>query len=1164
MPRIKAKSDGRGPIAGGSNETDGAPVIVGDSSSGSVDSVSSRDVEDCVRLLDEVWPQTDLAEVCPRKFGRFSILRELGRGGFGVVFLAEDPFLGRRVALKVPRIDVLSDPQSWRRFLREARTASRLDHPNLVPLLEAGAVGPVGYIASAFVEGPTLDQCLRRARSGAPARFSARLIATLASALEHMHDRGILHRDVKPANILMQAPTRDGEVAERSPWDGPGAESWVPRVCDFGLARLREIDGDETRSRTAAGSPPYMSPEQAEARHSDIGPATDVYGLGATLYQLLTGRPPFAGASELETLRKVVTDEPVRPRQLRPELPRDLETICLKCLAKRPEQRYRKARALADDLDRFLEGRPIVARRVPAWERGWKWARRHPALAALGIATTLSAFAVFGGLLWHDSVLRRVNEQLRQEATRAEENARDALDQRKLLEKHERLLRRQLAAHQVFAAQQAVFAGNFELAHRMLESADSGLESHQARGFAWSYLWHSVRDRLELLRGHEGSVTWVVADRSGHRLATADDKGQVRLWDTRRGQSVGLLPAHDAPIHRLAMSADGRTVASCPHRAREILVWDVASASLIGRLSAGFNSAVAELLFVADGRRLLAIRDQGDSRAVPITAWDIAPGAATPGPLPIEEIARIPEAMRDERLTVIADLLDVEPGARLSASALAELRASLCRRPPRGLARTRDGVMTVMGTGDGRVNVYRTSAGLLLATCRFGFDGTAIVLRDPTRRVKPLEPQDRERPEMMAKRLFPDPLEPRHGPGIVLRLDWWDQFAFSPGGRQLAVGEGEDRLCTIDLATGRELKRYDLGRIQGRSAMSFRADGATLVLGGKDHVVRLWHLDGNPDPVALRGHAPKEAWAVAFAPDGLTLASSGDDGRIRIWDSATGKERAVLRGHTALVSSIAYAPDGRTLVSGSFDRNNHVILWNLAANRPKFNLRGHAAKVRAVDYNPDGRTVASADEDGTIIVWGTDDGRSLAKLRQGEKVNCIAFSPDGRTLAAGDAQGRITLFNLTTLNSWTIEGIAGVESLIFSPDGSRIYSGHHGGLIMEWEAATGNRVEELPGHYVNVFGLAVSPDGATLASAGYDGAVFLWDTATGQQLLRLGDRKAQVNAVAFSPEGNALAAADHSGAITIWHAGPRSPATAANTHAQSPSVEPLAAAKGKR
>ena len=409
------------------------------------------DVHDMVRLLDQVWPRLDSEqEQVPRQFGRFSILGELGRGGFGVVYLAEDPLLKRKVALKLPRLGVLSGTESWRRFLREAQAASRLEHPNLVPLLEAGTIGPVGYIVSAYVAGPSLEQWLRHKPRAAPPRWGAQVVAALARAMEHAHQRGILHRDLKPANVVLYAPECDGDSANGRAWEDGDVTSWVPRICDFGMAKLREADGDETRSRVACGSPWYMAPEQAEARHTDIGPKTDVYGLGTILYQILTGRPPFSGKNDLETLRQVVDQEPAPLRTRRPGIPRDLETICLKCLAKKPGQRYTGAAALAEDLERFLDGRPVTARPVAAWERGWRWARRHPASASLAIGVVVAVTAGLGGLLWHDAKLGKVNERLRLTVIEAEANAEEARDQRTRVESHQNLLRRQLAGHQIF------------------------------------------------------------------------------------------------------------------------------------------------------------------------------------------------------------------------------------------------------------------------------------------------------------------------------------------------------------------------------------------------------------------------------------------------------------------------------------------------------------------------------------------------------------------------------------------------------------------------------------------------------------------------------------------------------------------------------------------
>ncbi len=307
----------------------------------------------------------------------------MGRGGFGVVFLAEDSVLGRQVALKVPRPEVLVTPEVGRRFLREAEAASRLDHPHIVPVYEVGEEGLICYIASAYCEGLTLAQWLRLQTPSVPIRLACRLAAVLASAVAHAHQRGVLHRDLKPGNILLQ--NRNGD----KPADGGLCHDlpFLPRICDFGLAKLLDQVSQETRSGMPIGSPEYMAPEQAAGRLREHGPATDVYALGVILFELLTGRPPHRGENDLETLRLVADQEPPSARGLRPGLPRDLETIVRKCLEKRSARRYPEASELAADLQRFLDGKPVQARPVPVWEHAAKWAKRRPVhAAALGRA----------------------------------------------------------------------------------------------------------------------------------------------------------------------------------------------------------------------------------------------------------------------------------------------------------------------------------------------------------------------------------------------------------------------------------------------------------------------------------------------------------------------------------------------------------------------------------------------------------------------------------------------------------------------------------------------------------------------------------------------------------------------------------------------------------
>jgi tetratricopeptide (TPR) repeat protein len=315
----------------------------------------------------------------------YVLVRELGHGGMGVVYLAHQLRLNRRVALKMPPAGL--GVEEWLRFRTEAEAAARLQHPHIVQVHATGEQEGRPFLVMELVEGGTLAQQL--ARAPLAARPAAELLEKLARAVHYAHERGVIHRDLKPANVLL---TADG----------------TPKISDFGLARRlteticpgAESPAAQTQTGAILGTPSYMAPEQAAGRGKEAGPATDVYALGAILYECLTGRPPFRGATALETAQQVLRDDPVPPRKLQPGVPRDLETVCLKCLHKEPHKRYARAADLADDLRRQLEGRPVAARPAGRAERAWRWSRRNPHAAALTLAVLLALLLPGGAWFW--------------------------------------------------------------------------------------------------------------------------------------------------------------------------------------------------------------------------------------------------------------------------------------------------------------------------------------------------------------------------------------------------------------------------------------------------------------------------------------------------------------------------------------------------------------------------------------------------------------------------------------------------------------------------------------------------------------------------------------------------------------------------------------------
>jgi serine/threonine protein kinase len=532
----------------------------------------------------------------PLTIGRFDIRRELGRGGHGVVFLAYDTALKREVALKVPRPDILQSVDMRSRFRREAEAAARLQHPNLIPLYEAGEIGPVCYLVSEFCPGPNLATWLSRHAAPIAPKSVIRLVAALADAVGYMHQQGVLHRDIKPGNIILQFPVAlPPELA--NPQDNyPDADFAIPRITDFGLAHFVEDVAIHTSTGIIVGTPGHMAPEQIEGKRDEVGPPADVYALGVIIYLLLTRRLPVEGATDFETLKRISTDDPVSLRRLRREVPRDLETVVLKCLEKRPARRYPAASDLADDLRRVLAGEAIQARRASSLERLRKWARRKPALFVACAAAILSLAISGGAVAWFadyrqteavkiDSLIQK----LRDNDTRRQE-----IESLRTIEEYPKNV---MLAWLTWAK-----GKNGHELQTTLRSHAEKVREYDLAGFEWHYLKHlAFSAATELLPSHHGNVTSLAISPDSHFLMSYALDHKAQLWNLKLDQAPKVVSLNDGAEKKdFQFSPDSREVAILESRDKVSTIdrWDVPSGTRLDHWE--FDGRVDGIQFAPD------------------------------------------------------------------------------------------------------------------------------------------------------------------------------------------------------------------------------------------------------------------------------------------------------------------------------------------------------------------------------------------------------------------------------------------------------------------------------------------------------------------------------------------------------------------------------------
>jgi len=1065
------------------------------------------------------------AALPPLQVPGFEIYEELGHGGMGVVYRARQVALKRVVALKVLRGGL---GEHLLRFRAEAEAIARLQHPNIVQIHDVNLQGATPFLALEYVNGGSLAQAIRRQPQ--PPQNAAELVERLARAVQVAHDQGVLHRDLKPANVLLTAGNADPASA------GGPLQSAIPKITDFGLAKIVDSGERLTLSHEIMGTPQYMAPEQVQGLAPS--PAVDVYALGVILYELLAGRTPFEAESSFEVLQLVINEEPLPLTQLQRKLPTELETICHKCLAKEPLQRYRSAAALADDLRRFLDGEPIRARPVSSWQRVVKWTKRRPMLASL--LTTSAALTLVALVSLSVAVVQaRRAEGLEADRRKLAEDSQGR--EVALRQQAERLSARALLDVAISQCEKGAIDHGLHTFVRVAELADSlqdGDLDYAARVNLSSWRLHYARPWAKL--PHADWVWAVAFSPDGRWVATGSKDGTARVWDVATGLPATAPLVHAFPVWALAFSPDsGTLLTGCGDARGEACLWNAATGKRIGSPLA-HDTGVKTVAFSSDGQTFLTVSpDQAQ-------VWQTAERQRIGKPLRAREALTTAAFSPDGRSVLTAS---VDGTAELWRSATGDAIGTIFRHPGpvTAVAFSPNGQVVLSGcafarrsadmkneSAVGEARLWDAASGKPLAAAMphpgpvrsvaFGPEGRVVL----TGGVAPGAAQT-SKPGGAARLWRAAPDDPLVGQPLSPFLEHpepvWS-LTLSPSGKTILTGAQDGHARLWSAATGEVLATLPRCGPFTLRQVAFSPDGRTIAtataghFAGQEALGQLFEAPPEQELMALRGTG-NELWASDLSRDGRFALTGHRQGTVALWDVASGRLQGTLEHPRQLLAWALFSPDGQSILAATTDPNQ-LHFWERATGKRRRPPLPHESWIRRIAISPDGEKILTSTEQGKVRLWETTGGRLRYTLEH-PLPRGLCFSPDGRTFVACFEDGTAQLRDTDTgrlLQTWTHP--ASCEGGNFSPDGTLYMTGCTDGAARLWVVATGKLLGGPRSHASSVTATCFHPDGRSSLTGTEGGLVQRWDIALGRPLGPPLRRSQPIRGLSAAPDDKVL------------------------------------------